>query len=665
MNKIETVIEQFDIINIAVKLIWNGTERNISFVTFNGETATVLSQDSSIVVDLVETDAVIIKGETYRKLMEKITGNEEMSNIDNETNVSKVHKSTTQVIEVYDSEKFNEIMKDLPQPIVLIDDPISELFVVNNGKCKVKQISKTSDLDDFGLSNNSDFEKLEQSSLDLDISSLSLQQPASSYSVFVITQVHKRRKAAKKKHTKVNERQDVLDEDEIMFDVSSSLNNDDNPDLPQPIILIDDSIPRTKVDERQNVLDDNEIMLDVSSSLNNDDTSTDTIQSSQVDYSVRNYQLHKTPDFEGDQTDEIKEQNYEGNQLRKSNILGELGNEFTEENQKLQLTTIKKDIVLLLNNNFKNSHHYQLEICGDKLFSKSNLIEKLLTENFDHLFSHDKDIIQFSLQPLPFNLQQFDSLDNCFKEWEKQYKMLKSFKFEVQEKNLKMIYKFWELLLHLIVSLTTDYKRKENRSTSLKILRRLVSDKIKSILLIDERQEHRYWYATWQLIELLNLTQCPGLIFVKSGINPRFFKKATKCEYDKFLKELLNDEEAYHKAPKFDESLMDKIIEKVKDKILQKFLEEHCDCVFLIVKNIITFDKSVSKDIKLELINIITINQLHADKKVVYCPLCSSFILRENNLLDVWHCIDTFNNQQKDNHRWCFHFKNCDFNMEL
>ncbi|CAG8656182.1 10999_t:CDS:2, partial [Dentiscutata heterogama] len=49
-------------------------------------------------------------------------------------------------------------------------------------------------------------------------------------------------------------------------------------------------------------------------------------------------------------------------------------------------------------------------------------------------------------------------------------------------------------------------------------------------------------------------------------------------------------------------------------------LEEHCDCVFLIdedKKDVITFDKSVSKYIKLELINIITINQLHADKKVV------------------------------------------------
>ncbi|CAG8802515.1 27086_t:CDS:2, partial [Dentiscutata erythropus] len=161
---------------------------------------------------------------------------------------------------------------------------------------------------------------------------------------------------------------------------------------------------------------------------------------------------HKTPDSEGDQTDEI-EQNYKGNQLRKSNIPGEL-----------ETTT------------------YQEDISGDEL-----------TEEYQKL--------------------------------------------------------------------QLNYKRKENRSPSSKILRRLVSDKIKSILLIDERQEQRYWYATWWLIELLNLMQCLALIFVKSGVNPRFFKKATKCEYDKFLKELLNDEEAYHKAPKFDESLMDKIIE--------------------------------------------------------------------------------------------------------
>ncbi|CAG8852834.1 42150_t:CDS:1, partial [Gigaspora margarita] len=70
-------------------------------------------------------------------------------------------------------------------------------------------------------------------------------------------------------------------------------------------------------------------------------------------------------------------------------------------------------------------------------------------------------------------------------------------------------------------------------------------------------------------------------------------------------------------------------------------LEEYFDCVFLIdedEKDVITFDKSVSKDIELELINIITINQLHDDKKIIYCPECSSLILRENYLLDLNTC---------------------------
>ncbi|CAG8842946.1 29130_t:CDS:2, partial [Gigaspora margarita] len=55
------------------KLIWNATEKSVSSVIFNRETATVLSQDQfrSIIVDLNETDLVIIKGKTYRKIIEE------------------------------------------------------------------------------------------------------------------------------------------------------------------------------------------------------------------------------------------------------------------------------------------------------------------------------------------------------------------------------------------------------------------------------------------------------------------------------------------------------------------------------------------------------------------------------------------------------------------
>ena len=117
------------------------------------------------------------------------------------------------------------------------------------------------------------------------------------------------------------------------------------------------------------------------------------------------------------------------------------------------------------------------------------MIEKLLTENLDHLFKPDEDVIHFSLQPLSFYSQSFELLDNCIKEWNRHYKMIKSLKVEVQEKNLKMLYKFRDLLLHLIVALVTDYEQKEKRSPLFRTLRVLVSNKIKSILQIDERHE--------------------------------------------------------------------------------------------------------------------------------------------------------------------------------
>ncbi|CAG8608847.1 619_t:CDS:10, partial [Dentiscutata heterogama] len=224
-------------------------------------------------------------------------------------------------------------------------------------------------------------------------------------------------------------------------------------------------------------------------------------------------------------------------------------NEFIEKYQELQLTTIKKDKVWLLKNTFESIQHCQFETYGDKLFFKSNLIEKLLTENLDHLFKPDEDVIHFSLQPLPFYSQSFELLDNCIKEWNRHYKMIKSLK---------------DLLLRLIVAFVTDYEQKEKRNPPLRTLRVLVSNKIKSILQIDERHERRYWNATWQLIELLNLMQCPALILVKSGVNSSFLKKAFNNDYDKFLKKLLNDEEAYHKTPKFDNSLMKKIKEKLE-----------------------------------------------------------------------------------------------------
>ncbi|CAG8832479.1 5282_t:CDS:2, partial [Gigaspora margarita] len=90
--------------NPKVKLIWIATEKSVSSVTFNDETATVLThaRSYSIAVDLGKTDAVIIKGETYnRKLMEKVTLESEdaSSSIENENDdesVLEAQQSTTQ-----------------------------------------------------------------------------------------------------------------------------------------------------------------------------------------------------------------------------------------------------------------------------------------------------------------------------------------------------------------------------------------------------------------------------------------------------------------------------------------------------------------------------------------------------------------------------------------
>ncbi|CAG8476352.1 10633_t:CDS:2, partial [Dentiscutata erythropus] len=102
------VIEKNEIINLAVNLIWNATEKSVSSVIFNGETATVLSQacSRSIIVDLDETDSVIIKGETYRKLKEKVIEvSEDASNIDNEKEIDYVTKKSSRV-SIDDSQLF-------------------------------------------------------------------------------------------------------------------------------------------------------------------------------------------------------------------------------------------------------------------------------------------------------------------------------------------------------------------------------------------------------------------------------------------------------------------------------------------------------------------------------------------------------------------------------
>ncbi|CAG8534520.1 6956_t:CDS:10, partial [Racocetra fulgida] len=131
LNKIETVIEKNEIIKLAVKLIWNATDRNVSSITFKGDSSEIFCKDRSIIVDLGETDVVIIKGETYRKLIEKGTvSSEDTSSVDSEEieNVSGVQQSTTQHEQILANQSNSEIVNDNSAKNQLND---SQLYVSN------------------------------------------------------------------------------------------------------------------------------------------------------------------------------------------------------------------------------------------------------------------------------------------------------------------------------------------------------------------------------------------------------------------------------------------------------------------------------------------------------------------------------------------------------
>ncbi|CAG8753984.1 65_t:CDS:2, partial [Gigaspora rosea] len=167
LNKIETVTEKDQVVKLAVKLIWSATNRNVSSITFKGESSEFFCQDRSIIVDLGETDVVIIKGETYRKLTEKGTvSSEGASSIDSEKKLRMClefkkaspsknsmeldfsENETTNLVED-NNEEVGEIIPNVQdlQPFVIINDPIPVTSIinrvpaiyVNKGKHKVEQ----------------------------------------------------------------------------------------------------------------------------------------------------------------------------------------------------------------------------------------------------------------------------------------------------------------------------------------------------------------------------------------------------------------------------------------------------------------------------------------------------------------------------------------------
>ncbi|CAG8779805.1 5407_t:CDS:10, partial [Dentiscutata erythropus] len=265
MNKIDVVTEKNEIINLAVKLIWNATEKSVSSVIFNGETATVLSQarSRSIIVDLDETDSVIIKGETYRKLNEKVNeDSEEASNIDNEKeidHVSKVQKSTTK--EIQDN--------DLKPSKVSIDD--SQPF--RNASTKINKFTAVKfTRNDSQALNNQQIESDNETSSQIDeledeimSNEKKNKQNSNSYRRRVLKRKAKnkgRRDKSKKK------RIDVLsDIDEIMLDTFSPSTNEDEisyvsipadqNDYPRVIIYLHEILNSDK-GEQQHSPNDNE-----------------------------------------------------------------------------------------------------------------------------------------------------------------------------------------------------------------------------------------------------------------------------------------------------------------------------------------------------------------------------------------------------------------------
>ncbi|CAG8815700.1 39226_t:CDS:10, partial [Gigaspora margarita] len=152
LNNIEAVTENNEIINLAVKLIWNATEKSVSSVIFNGETVIVLSQDRShsIIVDLNETDSVIIKGKTYRKIIE------EESQEESDKLMHDVQTNENNTLNL-DQEVMNRAEKLSNGTVVKTTQPINKIFKSSKKTENVQSTPKYQDkVDNYEPENNED-----------------------------------------------------------------------------------------------------------------------------------------------------------------------------------------------------------------------------------------------------------------------------------------------------------------------------------------------------------------------------------------------------------------------------------------------------------------------------------------------------------------------------
>ncbi|CAG8785926.1 26819_t:CDS:10, partial [Gigaspora margarita] len=177
--------------------------------------------------------------------------------------------------------------------------------------------------------------------------------------------------------------------------------------------------------------------------------------------------------------------------------------------EEVTVSKTENDMAKILKEKFENIMNYQFKIYENQLFSTNSSIEKFFTTNFDDLFDIDNNIIHFSIQ-----------------------------------------------------TITTYSSKKELLELYLqghKTLRKHVHDKMKSMLNVETRHELRYWIGTWRLIELLHITRCSANILVESGLTSRYLTRTENAKYDRFLKNLLNDNNAYYKTPEFNKVLLQKV----------------------------------------------------------------------------------------------------------
>ncbi|CAG8666299.1 12587_t:CDS:2, partial [Dentiscutata heterogama] len=155
-------------------------------------------------------------------------------------------------------------------------------------------------------------------------------------------------------------------------------------------------------------------------------------------------------------------------------------------------------------------------------------IESFLTMNFNHLFFDNNNKVNYDpSQELPtYSIEDIKSVD-----------------------------------AYLEINYATEYKKVNREFPHYKTLRGLISSQVQKLFEVVERHERRYWVGTWRLLEFLHVTQCPAMILVKSGLTANYFMSTINGEYDKFLQSLLKDKQVVHQPPKFDASVIQKIID--------------------------------------------------------------------------------------------------------